>query len=286
MAPMDDDRNPRLGAISDWIGTILRYRSGHPAATRILDVIERLIDHPYRTHALLYGEPGTGKEGLARALHAAMHPGRDTAFVKITSGGRDPAILTDHLFGRAGRDGALDRAAGGTLFLDEVATLPREVQARLAPALRGRFRRSDDETPCECDVVVIGATDHDLATTVREGGFRHDLYHRLARIELGVPPLRERSTDIPGTAVWIGNRLLAMHGSGRRLVREGDSEQGAIVLGRDAIEALVAHPWPGNFRELDRAMERVLFLHREGDRIGADAVLAALAPPDASISGA
>ena len=86
--------------------------------------------------------------------------------------------------------------------------------------------------------------------------------------------------------MWIGNRLLGMHGTGRRLVREGDGESGAIVLGDDAVEALAAHSWPGNFRELDRAMERVLFLHREGDRIGPEAVRAALAPPDAHASGA
>ncbi len=279
MTPEDRPSSARLAAMTDWMGTILRYRSEHPASVRILDVLERLLDRPYRTHVLIHGESGTGKEGLARALHAAMCSEGKAPFVKIPSGGRDPAILSRHLFGTPTAAGALDRAEGGTLFLDEVGTLCREVQARLAPALRGRFRRDDEEAQRSCNVVVIAATDHDLVTLVREGAFRHDLYHRLARIELAIPPLRERAGDIPGAAVWIGNRLLASHGLQRRLALEGESESGDVVLGRDAVEALTAHQWPGNFRELDLVMERALMLYRDRDRVTADHIAAALAPP-------
>lgn len=266
--------------MTDWMGTILRYRADHPASARILDVLDRLLDRPYRTHVLVHGEPGTGKEGLARALHAAMHAGGRAPFVKLPSGGRDPAILSRHLFGTRESPGAIERAQGGTLFLDEVATLSREVQARLAPALRGRFRRDDEEEPRPCNVVVVCATDHDLALRVREGDLRHDLYHRLARIELHIPPLRERTGDIPGAAIWIGNRLLAMHCRDARLALEEEARSGDIVLETGAVEALMAHTWPGNFRELDLILERALLLYRTEDRVTAAHVRQALGHPD------
>ena len=265
----EDTPRPKLESMTDWMGTVLRYRGDHPASERILDVLERLLDRSYRTHVLLRGEPGTGKEGLARALHAAMHPGGEAPFVKLPSGGRDPHVLATHLFGTHDEPGAIERADGGTIFLDEVATLPREVQARLAPALRGRFRRDDHEAPRSCNVVVVGATDHDLRTRVAEGAFRHDLYYRLARIELEIPPLRERPDDIASTAIWVGNRLLAMHGSRRRLAAEGEAAAGDLVLASDAVDALVAHTWPGNFRELDQVMERATLLWCDGDRVTA-----------------
>jgi DNA-binding NtrC family response regulator len=270
------ERPFRFAAVSDWMGAVMRYRSDHPSSVRILDTLDRLLDRPYRTHALIRGEPGTGKEGLARALHAAMHPGVDAPFVKIPSGGRDPAILSRHIFGTTEHPGALDRAEGGTLFLDEVAMLPREVQARIAPALRGKFRRDDDEAPRDCDVIVIGATDHELGKLVYEGTFRHDLFFRLTRIELTIPPLRERTGDVPRAAVWVGNRLLRSFGEERALSLEGDADPEDLVLTRGAVGALEAHGWLGNFRELDQVMERALMLYREGDEITAESIKLAL----------
>lgn len=256
-----------ISALSDWMGAVMRYRSEHPSAQKILDVLDRLLDRPYRTNALIHGEAGTGKEGLARALHAAMHPNGSAPFVKMPTGGRDPAILSLHLFGTAERPGAIERAAGGTLFLDEVATMSREVQARLSPALRGRFRRNDDEAPRDADIVVIGATDHDLAEAVRQGEFRHDLFYRLSRIDLRIPPLRERNEDVAQAAVWIANRLLARHGEERSLGIEGDTQDDELVLTKGALAALEHHEYRGNFRELDQLMERALMLYREGDEV-------------------
>ena len=267
---------PPLAAMSDWMGAVMRYRSDHPSSLRILDTLDRILDRPYRTHALIRGEPGTGKEGLARALHAAMHSDKDAPFVKIPSGSRDASVLCRHLFGSSDHPGALGRTHGGTLFLDEVATLPREVQARLAPALRGRYRLEDDERPRACDVVIIGATDHDLGELVREGRFRHDLYYRLARIDLSIPPLRERTSDISRAAIWAGNRLLRNHGFDRNISLAADAEAGDFVLTDEAVAVLEHHGWAGNFRELDLIVERMLMLYRDGTEVTADIVRAAL----------
>jgi transcriptional regulator with PAS, ATPase and Fis domain len=187
--------------------------------------------------------------------------------VKLPTGGRDPQILSVHLFGTEGHPGAIERAANGTLFLDEVATMPREVQARLSPALRGRFRRNDDEKPRETNVVVIAATDHDLVDRVREGEFRHDLFYRLARIDLTIPPLRERTEDIRQAAVWVANRLLTRHGETQTLSLESEATQDELVLTDAALTALENHEFRGNFRELDQIMERALMLYREGDEV-------------------
>lgn len=256
-----------LPGLQDWLRLVLMYRTPHPASQRILDTLERLLDRPYVTHALIHGEPGTGKEGLARALHQAMHPGGKAPFVKMPTGSRDPQVLAMHIFGTQERRGAIARAEGGTLFLDEVGTLAREIQARLAPVLRGRYRRNDDEEPQPCNVCVMAATDHDLQSKVEAGDFRHDLYYRLSRLELTIPPLRERPDDIANVALWAGNRLLHQHKVDKRVVAESDPEEGAMVLSDDAVKALKAHMWPGNFRELDRVIERAIFQRSDWKRI-------------------
>jgi transcriptional regulator with GAF, ATPase, and Fis domain len=148
--------------------------------------------------------------------------------------------------------------------------------------VRGHAKRDADDTIRPVSVVIVASTDHDLYGAVASGAFRNDLYWRLARIELLLPPLRERRADVVRTAMWIGNRVLAKLGDGdARLALEGEEEPGAIVLTRGAAEALEAHEWPGNFRELDAVLERALGLYRAGSaRIERAHIAAALARPE------
>jgi two-component system response regulator HupR/HoxA len=122
-------------------------------------------------------------------------------------------------------------------------------------------------------------SDHDLPDEVRAGRFRHDLYWRLARIVLTLPPLRERLADLGPAAVWMGNRILRDSGLALELVLaedyarlSGDDRARAIELPDAAIQALAGHDWPGNFRELEAVLERALLLHRTGRTLGADAI--------------
>ncbi|MCC7542985.1 MAG: sigma-54-dependent Fis family transcriptional regulator [Deltaproteobacteria bacterium] len=267
-------------ASSQWIRAMLRYRSDHPALLHVLDTLERLLDRPYRTNVVLLGEAGTGKEGLARALHAAMSAGADSPFVEVRSGSRDPAALAHELFGAGDRPGAAERAHRGTLYLDEVATLAPEIQARLADLLHGTVEREGDLEPRSVDLRIVASTDHDLRGLVASGRFRHDLFHRLARIELLIPPLRERRADIPRTALWIGNRILERAGVRARLVLEGDDHDDSgelrpIELTADAAAFLAAQPWPGNFRGLEITLERALLLYLDGDRLDPPTLLLA-----------
>ncbi len=274
--PSESPEIHRLPRASQWIRTIQRYQSDHPDLVRVLDVVERLQDRPFRTQALLLGEPGTGKEGLARALHALMHAD-DAPFVEASLGGRDPRDVNVELFGIGDVPGLIERAEGGTLYLDEVATLTRELQARILGVTRGRLRREGANRDRAVNVTIVAATDHDLRRAVSDGNFRHDLYWRLARLVLTLPPLRERATDVPRLALWIGSRILERHGIGSRLVFEDDREADTVVLAAGAVEALVAYEWPGNLRELDAVLERALLLYGNGRRVEAAHVQAAIA---------
>jgi two-component system response regulator HydG len=216
---------------------------------------------PTETTVLLTGESGTGKELVARAIHHAS-PRAEGPFVAINCAALPETLVDSELFGHdkgafTGADkqkpGRFELAAGGTLFLDEVAELPPAVQAKLLRVLQEReFQRVGGTATLRADVRLITATNRNLAAAVAEGKFREDLFYRLNVFSVHLPPLRERGDDI---------LLLAEHFVRELAPKLGKGNGG---LSREARDALVAHPWPGNIRELANAVERALILAEGG----------------------
>jgi Nif-specific regulatory protein len=218
----------------------------------------RKIESTARTNAtvLLRGETGVGKSMVARALHDAS-PRRDRPFVALNCNALTETLLESELFGHekgaftgaiAQRKGRFELADGGTLFLDEIGEISATFQAKLLRVLQeGEFERVGGATTQRVDVRIIAATHRDLEAAVREGTFRADLYYRLSVVPIRVPALRERPEDIAHLARVFLERFNA----------ENDTER---VLGTSAIDALIAHPFPGNVRELENAIRRAASL--------------------------
>ncbi len=213
------------------------------------------------TTVLITGESGTGKELIARAIHTSS-PRVEGPFVTLNCAALPETLLESELFGHekgafTGADrqkpGRFELAAGGTLFLDEVGELSHPVQAKLLRVLQdGEFVRVGGITTLHADVRIIAATNRDLERAVEAGQFREDLYYRLNVFRVHLPPLRERGDDV---------LFLAEH-----FVRDLRPQMGKAEVGlsRDARDALMAHPWPGNIRELQNAIERALILSEGG----------------------
>ncbi len=204
---------------------------------------------------LITGESGTGKELLARAIHAAS-PRSARLFVPINCGALPEGLLESELFGHvrgsftgAIRDkrGLMQEANGGTLFLDEIGELSPNTQVKLLRALQEkRIRAVGDNHEVDVDARVIAATNSDLLRQVKEGRFREDFYYRINVIHLHVPPLRERSEDVP---------QLARHFVERACTRLGVPTK---QVHRDAMAVLESYSWPGNVRELENVVERTV----------------------------
>jgi DNA-binding NtrC family response regulator len=226
-----------------------------PAIREVLNLVARVA--PSRTTVLIEGETGTGKELVARAIHAAG-PRRDRLFVAVNCAALSEGILESELFGhrRGAFTGAVDDhkglfevADGGTLFLDEVSETSAALQAKLLRVLQeGEIRPVGETRSRTVDVRVIVATNRHLEDEVKAGRFREDLYYRLRVFPIRLPPLRERVEDIPVLARHLLRRLA---GQVKKPVPEATEE---------ALAALARYPFPGNVRELANELERALLL--------------------------
>jgi DNA-binding NtrC family response regulator len=233
-----------------------------PAMQPVLRLMERV--GPSDANVLVLGEHGTGKEVVARWLHASSARA-ERPMIAVNLGGIPDGLFESELFGhvrgaftdaKTDRIGRFELAEGGTLFLDEVANLPLPQQAKLLRVLEtGEFERVGASRPRRADVRVIAATNADIQSEVKAGRFREDLLFRLNTVEIRLPPLRERRPDVP---------LLAAHFLRRYAARY----RKAAEFAPDAMELLLRHAWPGNVRELDHAIERAVLM-AEGGRVRA-----------------
>jgi two-component system response regulator AtoC len=210
---------------------------------------------PSRASVLITGESGTGKEVIAGAVHK-MSPRADKTMLAVNCANFTETLLDSELFGyEAGaftgaakrRDGLFVSASGSTLFLDEISTMRPELQAKLLRVLEDRsIRRLGGTSETKVDVRIIAASNRNLPELVARGEFREDLYHRLAVVELHLPPLRDRKEDIPALVGFFIDKY--------------NREMGASVrdVGPQVMEALKAYDWPGNIRQLRNAIERAM----------------------------
>ncbi len=235
-----------------------------PVMQPVLTLMERV--GPSDANVLITGEHGTGKEVVARWLHASSRRSQKP-IVTVNAGGFSSGVFESELFGhvkgaftdaKTDRVGCFELADEGTLFLDEIANVPKPQQAKLLRVLEtGEIQRVGSSKTRHVNVRVLSATNADIDKAVKEGDFREDLLYRLNTVEIGLPSLRDRRDDIPVLAA-------------RFLKEEAEHYDKALTgFTTEAIEALMAHPWPGNVRELQHVVERaVLMAH--GDQVEAD----------------
>jgi DNA-binding NtrC family response regulator len=234
-----------------------------PKMKPILQLMERV--GPSDANVLITGEHGTGKELVAQWLHASSVR-KARSFIAVNMGGLSEGLFESELFGhvkgsftdaKTDRVGRFELADGGTLFLDEIGTVPLSLQSKLLRVLQtADVERVGSSKARHVDVRVISATNANLQLEVAEGRFREDLLFRLNTIEIHLPPLRDRRDDIPA---------LAMHFLRRHATRYRKPLTG---FDAGAMQMMLAHPWPGNIRELDHAIERAVLL-AQGDQLRA-----------------
>jgi two-component system response regulator AtoC len=231
-----------------------------PAVRRIAELITRVGIKGSPVNVLIRGESGTGKDVVARAIHA-RGPRRMQAFIQVNCTAMPEHLVESELFGhekgaftdaKEAKQGLFDLANRGTLFLDEIGDMPRALQAKLLQVLEThRFRRIGGMREIDVDVHVIAATNRNLEAAVATGDFREDLFYRLNVLALTLPPLRERPEDIMPLATHFIATLCR------------DLAQPSREISADAVHALEHYPWPGNARELRNVLERILLIEED-----------------------
>ncbi len=229
---------------------------------RVLDLVAQVATS--RATILINGETGTGKELIAKAIHA--HSARaDQMFVAVNSGSVPPDLLESSLFGHvkgaftgaiASRKGYFETANKGTIFFDEIGTISPETQIKLLRVIQERdFIPLGASETVKVDVRILAATNADLRRLVDEGKFREDLYYRLNVINISLPPLRERKDDIPRL---VDHFFLKYGRENDKFIRPDGAC--ALAFESDAMQLLMDHSWPGNVRELENVVERAVVL--------------------------
>jgi two-component system response regulator HydG len=221
---------------------------------RVYKVIQKVAMHEYPV--LILGESGTGKELVAKSVHFSG-PRSGRPFVPVDCSSLVATLIESELFGyvkgaftgaQHGKQGLLEAANGGTLFLDEIGDMPVDLQAKLLRALQEREVKPVGSTERRhIDVRIIAATNRDLDSAIKAGSFRQDLYFRLNVVQVKLPPLRERKSDIPLLVFSFLEKFSA-------------SQQTSREISEEAMRQLIAYDWPGNVRELENAIERSVAL--------------------------
>lgn len=224
---------------------------------------QALIASEKQVSVLITGETGTGKDVIAKYIHTSG-PRRTKPFISINCAAIQPTMLESELFGHeAGaftsadrkKPGLMEVADGGVLFLNEISSMPLDIQAKLLTAIESQsFRRVGGTALIKVDVQVLAASNRNLKDMIAKGDFREDLYFRLKVVDLDMPPLRERITDLPELIGYF--------------IRLFNAKQGMNVLGvsSQALDVMKAYAWPGNIRELSNAIERAM-LFCDGETI-------------------
>ncbi|WP_298169332.1 sigma-54 dependent transcriptional regulator [Acidithiobacillus sp.] len=239
-------------------------RHGLIGVSRAIETLLETIDlvAPAPSNVLITGESGTGKELVARALHQAS-PRAAQPFIAFNCGAIPLELVESEIFGyergaftgaTRAQAGKLEMAASGTLFLDEVGDMPLPMQVKMLRALQEReFTRLGTHQPQRLAARIVAATHVDLAKAVSEGHFREDLYYRLNVIPLHIPPLRQRRADIAPLVHHFLQQICTVIGRGPM-----------VTIAPDALTALEAYEWPGNIRQLENLLERMVVLNRHG----------------------
>jgi len=237
------------------LGTII---GRSPAMVEVYKTVAKVA--PTKSTALILGESGTGKELVARAIHAHS-PRASHRFLAIDCGALPETLLESELFGHvrgaftgaiADKKGLFEEADGTTCFLDEIGDISPSLQAKLLRVLQeGEVRRIGSQRWTKVDTRIVAATNKDLATLVKTGTFREDLYYRLNVVNILVPPLRDRPEEIPILAEHFWQKYSRQY------------NRALVPLSRDMLERFQIHPWPGNVRELENLVKRIVVLESE-----------------------
>ena len=234
------------------VGTSIELVGKSTAVTQVKQIVDRVA--PTNSRVMITGPSGSGKEVVARQLHAKSHRAQGP-FIAINAATIAPERMETELFGveaspgKQRKVGVFEQAHGGTLYLDEIADMPAETQSKILRVLvEQKFERVGGGPKVQVDVRVMSSTSRDLREMISLGEFREDLYHRLNVVPLNIPALADRREDIPDLVAYFMGHLSTASGLPERRI------------GDDAIAALQAHDWPGNVRQLRNIVERLLIL--------------------------